>query len=42
MSVTTATAAVTTSSMTVQKEKKSGGIFGRVARGVKRRFGGWE
>jgi hypothetical protein len=36
--VTTATATVTTT--TVQKEKKSGGLFGRVARGVKRRFGG--
>ena len=40
MSVTTAKA--TTTTMTVQKEKKSGGIFGRVARGVMRRFGGWE
>jgi hypothetical protein len=35
MSVTTVSAAPTP-----QKEKKSGNIFGRVARGVKRRFGG--
>jgi hypothetical protein len=37
--VTTAAAVATTA---VRREKKSGGIFGRVARGVKRRFGGWE
>jgi hypothetical protein len=36
ISVTTATAVP----IQLQKEKKSGGIFGRVARGVKRRFGG--
>jgi hypothetical protein len=29
-----------TTPVPVQKEKKTGGIFGRVARGVKRRFGG--
>jgi hypothetical protein len=40
ISVTTVSAAAHT--MTAQKEKKGGGggIFGRVARGVKRRFGG--
>jgi hypothetical protein len=36
ISVTTATAVP----IQFQNEKKSGGIFGRVARGVKRRFGG--
>jgi hypothetical protein len=36
ISVTTATLPP----VPVQKEKKTGGIFGRVARGVKRRFGG--